>query len=136
MTVTAETIANFVCRLAYAPEREGLVVTAAWFALTEEQVTMLYGARKALGIMEGLANNSVKRDGELAACREVIEQLLEQCAEGNKPKPDPQISVRREQIDALGRAATYLIEFQLRKQMEDEADKRHQANRGKYRGSR
>lgn len=136
MTVTPKAIAEFVCWLAEPSSQEGKVVVDIYLRPTAEQVTMVYGALKALTILGGLASNSDARDADIERCRALFERMLGQCAYENRPKPDATIDINNEDLPALRKAADYLIEFQLRKEIEDEADKRRTANRGTYRGSR
>lgn len=134
MSVTPKKIADFVTWLARPSTQPGKVVIEIYIRPTDEQVTMVYGALKALTILGGLASNSDARDADIERCRVLFERMLGQCAYENRPKPDATIDVNTEDLPALRKAADYLIEFQLRKEMEDEADKRRTANRGMTRG--
>jgi hypothetical protein len=136
MTVTPKIIADFVCWLAEPPTQEGKVAIDIYLKPTAEQVTLLYGAWKALTIMEKLAGNSDDREEAIGQSRALFERLLGQCAYEKKPKPDATIDINTEDLPALRRAAVYLTEFQFRKLMEDEADARRSANRGNYKGTR
>ena len=136
MTVTPTTICDFVTWLAAPPREKDRVVIDIYLKPTAEQVTLLYGAWKALTILEKLATNSDARSEAIGQSRALFERLLGQCAYEKKPKPDATIDINTEDLPALRRAAIYLTEFQLRKQMEDGDDARRSANRGTYRGSR
>lgn len=134
MSVTPKTIAEFVIWLAAPPSQEGKAVIDIYLKPTAEQVTLLYGAWKALTILEKLASNSDARTEAIGQSRALFERLLAQCAYEKKPKPDATIDINNEDLPALRQAAHYLIEFQLRKQIEDADDARRSANRGSYRG--
>lgn len=130
MTVTPEAIADFICWLAAPPWQEDKVAVDVHLRPTAEQVTMIYGARKALQIMERLPRNSDTREADIAACGALFDRMLGQCAYENRPKPNAEVDINTEDIPVLGRAATYLVEFSILK--DDEAKKKASFNKQKY----
>jgi hypothetical protein len=134
MTITPAKIADFVIWLASPPWQPDRQAVEIYLKPTEEQVKMLYGAWKALSILERLAGNSDAREADIGRARDLFERMVAQCAYENRPKPDATVDINTEDLPALQSAATYLVEFQLRKEIEDADDKRRTANRGTYRG--
>lgn len=138
MTVTPEAIAELIVWLAAPPWQEDR--EANWVKLlpTAEQVTMIYGARKALQIMAKLPRNSDARAEDIESCRALFDRMLGQCAYENRPKPNAEVDISREDLPALGRAATYLVEFSILKADEAKKEasfrKQRYAERGKDRG--
>lgn len=122
MSVTTDDIRDFVLWLAAPPWQEDK--EANWIKLlpTAEQVTMIYGARKALQIMERLPRNSDARAEDIANCRALFDRMLGQCAYENRPKPNAEVDINREDLPSLGRAATYLVEFAILKADEAKRD--------------
>lgn len=143
MKITTEHIRDFVLWLA-APPLEGVwsddeprEIESIHLRPTDEQITMLYAARKALLIMEGVRTNSVERAEDIAACRALFDRMLGQCAYENRPKPNAEVDINKEDIPALGRAATHLVEFAILKKIEAlEAERRSQQAWSRRQGRR
>ena len=121
MSITTEDIRDFVLWLASPPWLEDREINWINLKPTEEQVKLIYGARKALQIMERLPRNSDERSEDIAKSRALFDRMLGQCAYENRPKPDAEVDIERSDLPALGRAATYLVEFTILKA--DEAAK-------------
>lgn len=122
MSVTTEDIRDFVIWLAAPPWQADKMAIGIHLRPTEEQVTLIYGARKALQIMERLPRNSDSRSADIAECRALFDRMLGQCAYENRPKPNAEVDINREDLPALGRAATYLVEFAILKAEEKARD--------------
>jgi hypothetical protein len=140
MSVTTQAIADFVCWLSAPSWQKDKVVIGLSLRPTNEQVTLIYGARKALQIMERLPRNSERRTRAIGECRALFDRILGQCAYQDRPKPNAQVDISREELPALSQAASLLIEFNILKV--DEANrmasqnKQRWADRGQGRGNR
>lgn len=130
MSITPEQIADFIVWLAAPPWQKDK--EANWVKLlpTADQVTMIYGARKALQIMARLPRNSDARAEDIEACGVLFDRMLGQCAYENRPKPNAEVDLEKDDLPVLSRAATYLVEFAILKA--DEAKKEASFNKQKW----